>query len=418
MTAELNGNKMDARPNFDKEFSFAKRTTCLRINLDTILSNIGILKAQCSNHTDVIAVIKANAYGHGSVEVARYLSRHGIHHFAVAAPSEGKVLRQAGVTDFIQVFGNANEVEIPDLLENKLVPTVATIEFLQLWAEKLRLNKENNGLISNDGSNVHTHVGSVVIKVDSGMSRNGCQPEDLVSLIKFCLGNGVHVHSIMTHFSQAWDDPDFTKIQLETFLKAASPYRKHGIKLHTANSAGIIQGFGVDLDFIRPGIAIYGQPLDNMPSTIAQYEELGLRPAMAWLARPTLIKTVGPGQVVGYDQTYKCKEEEIVATFPVGYADGYNRLLSGKGLITTIYGTPCPVIGRVSMDAITVKLHKDTACQDYYILQDDFTSANSTTQMANELKTITYEVCTSLSQRLPRLYIGDGKLYTERTNSL
>ncbi|KAL3876224.1 hypothetical protein ACJMK2_034094 [Sinanodonta woodiana] len=367
MNAQLNGNNMDAMPNFDREFALAKRNTCLRINLDTILNNIGILKMQFSEHTDVIAVIKANAYGHGSVEVARYLSRHGIHHFAVAAPSEGKVLRQAGVTDFIQV---------------------------------------------------RTFIGSVVIKVDSGMSRNGCQPEDLVSLMEFCLENGVHVHSIMTHFSQAWDDPNFTKIQLETFLKAASPYRKRGIKLHAANSAGIIRGFGVDLDFIRPGIAIYGQPLDNMPSTIALYEELGLRPALAWLARPTLIKTLGPGRVVGYDQTYKCKNEEIVATFPVGYADGYNRLLSGKGLITSIYGTPCSVIGRVSMDAITVKLQENIECQDYFILQDDFTSPNSITHVANELKTITYEVCTRLSQRLPRLYIGDGQLYPERLISL
>lgn len=241
------------------EYQLARRRTFLKIDLDQLTKNVNILRKLCSDQTDIIGVVKGNAYGHGSVEICRHLARHGVSHFAVASPWEGIELRKAGICSFIQIFGNACEEEIPDLLEYDLTPTAGSTEFLTAWIAQIRQNREHcPGNILSPFE--EEDYGSVVIKVDTGMSRNGCQPEELDSIMNFCDEHNIHVHSIMTHFAQAWDDPEFTNEQLESFMTYAKKYRERGIKLHAANSAGTLLGFGTDLDFVRPGIAMYGLP--------------------------------------------------------------------------------------------------------------------------------------------------------------
>ncbi|XP_050393951.2 alanine racemase [Patella vulgata] len=380
-----------------KEFELAGRSSYLRIDLDTILHNINTLREFCSKTTDVIAVIKANAYGHGSLEIARYLEANGISHFAVATAWEGAQLRQYGVTGYIQILGSCIKEDIYTTCKFNLTPTICTAEFLQAWSDwYLNQNKS---------------TGSVVIKFDTGMGRNGCQQTELNSLIQKCDDLKIPVHSVMTHFSQAWDDPKFTQQQLDTFLTATKDLRCRGIKLHAANSAAIIQGYGTDLDFVRPGICMYGLPPDPSKATVEKIKSLNLKPALSWLAKPTLVKLLPPGSYVGYDKTYQCKEEEIIGTFSIGYADGYRRLLSsGGGYLTSIDGKRFPIIGRVSMDAITVKLDNLDSQKVYYVMKNDYTSGHSLTKLADELKTIPYEIATSLGQRLPRLYVSDEKL--------
>nr|KAG5714666.1 hypothetical protein BaRGS_000154 [Batillaria attramentaria] len=255
----------------------------------------------------------------------------GVRHFAVATAYEGRELRQAGIQGFIQVFGNCVGEEMDIMRQFQLTPTVTTEAFLTHWAAW-----PSYTLAEQQSRN--SNIPQVVIKVDSGMSRNGCQPEELPTLMDLCSELGVPVHSLMTHFAQAWDDPHFTLKQLDTFLSAVQPYRKQGVKLHAANSCGIIRGFGTSLDLVRPGICLYGLPPDPSEETVKTVEEFGLRPALSWIARPNMVKHLKPGRHVGYDQTYRLEKEETIATFALGYADGYSRQLSGKGILTTAEG--------------------------------------------------------------------------------
>ncbi|XP_070188268.1 alanine racemase-like isoform X2 [Littorina saxatilis] len=348
---------------------------------------------------DVIAVIKGNAYGHGSVALARYLYSNGVQHFAVASAVEGQELRQAGVQGFIQVFGNCVEEEIAVMRQYQMTPTVTSEAFLKQWALW--------------PAPVQIPLPAVAIKVDSGMSRNGCQSEELPGIIKLCDDLGVPIHSLMSHFAQSWDDDKFTQQQLDTFLAAVKPYRNRGIKLHAANSAAIIRGVATDLDFIRPGICLYGLAPDSTKKTAQIIEDFGLRPALCWVAHPSMVKRLLPGRHVGYDQTYVLDNEETIATFSLGYADGYNRLLSGKGILTDMDGEEQRLVGRVSMDAITVVVKDDTTIETpFYIYTSDYTSPNSVTGMARTIGTIPYEVGTSLSTRLPRLYVTGNTVFT------
>lgn len=391
--------------NITAEFDLAKRSTYLRIDLDKILNNIRILKQKCSEHTEVIAVVKANAYGHGSVAVAKYLESHGLRHFAVASALEGEELRQAGIKANIHVLGSGCKEEISTSYDNNLIPTAASVEFLSAWVEHCKSKSTKNGAV--------VYAGQVVIKIDTGMSRNGCQPEELQALVEFCRAKHIPIHSMMTHFAQSWDDPVFTKQQYDLFLQTVEPYRSSGIKFHVANSGAIVNGVGTDLDFVRPGISMLGQPPDTSEFGITKTRELGLRPAVCWLAKPSLVKRLLPGRKVGYDQTYTCKVSETIATIPLGYADGYLRNMFDIGQLTTLDGVVCPVVGRVSMDGITIKLPDEVKeCREFYVMTDDFNMTNSAVAISKQTNTIPYEVCTNLDRRLPRIYIADTKIVT------
>lgn len=390
-------------PNLD-EFSQAGRSTYLRVDLEAIWQNIQILQQKCSPKTEVIAVVKGNAYGHGSVEVARYLNKHGIFHFAVATALEGKELRENGIAGYIQVLGNSVEEEINMMLKYGLTPTATNLQFIQNWAASVEQPYDR---VPSYGKliKVDTEWPKVVIKVDTGMSRNGCQCEELSSLMEACESYSIPVHSIMTHFAQAWDDPVCTQEQLTRFLEATKSYRCQGVKVHAANSAAIIQGYATDLDFVRPGIAMYGLAPEPTQEAAALMQTMGLRPSLAWIARPCLIKTLNAGRKVGYNQTYRLEQQERIATFNFGYADGYSRLLSGKGVLTDVNGKQYEIVGRVSMDAVTVRVDDSvTVHTPFYVIRDDYTSPNSASNIAQMLDTIPYEIGTSLSTRLPRIY--------------
>ncbi|XP_059145159.1 alanine racemase-like [Physella acuta] len=470
------------------DFSKAGRSTFIRVELDAIVNNINILKSKCEDHTQIMAVLKGNAYGHGAVTVAKHLNYIGLEHFAVATSLEGQELRSNYITGFIQVLGSCAEEEIDTMLQYDLTPTASTESFIKKLAERAAViepclsvagsedeirstgfsspgsqspgcqspgcltprqhypgrlspgrhssdphfsERHSKGRYSPEGYSQGRHSPirhspeshspssfgsckvvrtrknvSVVIKVDTGMSRNGCQVEDLPNLIETCKKEGVTVHSIMTHFAQAWDDPEFTALQLQTFLTATKQYKDKGIKLHAANSAAIIRGIATDLDFVRPGIAMYGLPLDSSPETAQSYQELGLQPALSWVARPVLIKHLEAGRKVGYDQTYVIPEvAQRIATFSFGYADGYNRLLSSQGVLVDMKGHEYSVVGRVSMDAVTVNVdEKVDESTIFYVIKNDYSAPNSAGNMAAMLNTIPYEVATSLAHRLPRLY--------------
>ena len=400
--SENNGG-LDSSPK--DVFREVGRTVYLEVNLDFLLHNIDVLKGRCKNkNIGVIAVVKAGAYGHGSVKVSHHLKGHGVERLAVATVDEGIHLRKHHVAGPLHVFGNVLEWEMGACVQHSLIPTVCSTEAVDGMAEALR--EHTPDAVSQVEK---LPVGCVHIKIDSGMSRNGCQPSDLAALVEHYDELGVRIEGMMTHFADSWGDPRYTQQQLDTFLAAVQPFRSRKLKLHVANTGAVLNDFGTDLDFIRPGISIYGLPPGD---GIEKFANFGFRPIGSIKIIPTLVKQLSRGTKVGYSMTYKVEQEhEWIATFPIGYADGYWRHFSSTDhtnmgcVVRNKTGEKCPVVGRVSMDAITVRLPSQPDPDEVYtLLTADFDRDTSASGMAEQLGTIAYEVMTRQSCRLARIY--------------
>jgi len=354
------------------------RPTWLEVDLARLAANYRLLTAQLGTNTRVIGVVKANAYGHGAVPVAKRLLELGAARLAVATATEGAELRRAGIEAPIHLLGSLHPDEAEDALAAGLIPTLATLEAARALSA-LR-----------PGARVH-------VKVDTGMGRVGVPPEALAAFVAEVESLGLFVEGIFTHFAVADEDPAFTRAQLARFLEAVRPLKKRYL-LHAANSAAILAGIGTDLDFVRPGIALYGLPPD-------QSLESELSPILAWKAKATLVKRLPPGQGVGYGLTWRAKGGEIVATLPFGYADGFPRALSNRGFLR-LGKEYLPVVGRVSMDQTTVLLKTPPPPDAVFeVATADLDPKTSLTGRARELGTINYELATVLSPRLPRRHI-------------
>ena len=353
------------------------RATWLEVDLARLGENYRILKNRLSKKTRVIAVVKANAYGHGAVPVAKKLLELGAARLAVATAGEGAELRNAGIGAPIHLLGSLHPLEAEDALKADLIPTLATLEAARALAA-LR-----------PGAKVH-------VKVDSGMGRVGVRPEELPGFLAEVEAMGLFVEGILTHFAVADEDLAFTRLQLERFLEAVRGLKKRYL-LHAANSAAVLAGVASDLDFVRPGIALYGLPPD-------QSLKSELKPILSWKARATLLKTLPPGHGVGYGLTWKAEGGEILATLPFGYADGFPRALSNRGFLRR--GREyLPVVGRVSMDQTTVLLKAPPPPDAVFeVVTPDLDPKTSLTGRALALGTINYELATLLSSRLPRVY--------------
>jgi len=351
------------------------RATWLEVDLSRLEENFRFLKNRLSPATRVIGVVKANAYGHGAIPIAKKLLELGAARLAVATAGEGAELREAGIKAPIHLLGSLHPTEAEDALKADLIPTLATLEAARALAA-LRPG---------------AHV-----KVDTGMGRVGVRPEELSSFLTEVEGMGLTVEGIFTHFAVADEDLAFTRAQLERFLGAVRGLKKRYL-LHAANSAAVLAGVATDLDFVRPGVALYGLPPDQ--SLISP-----LKPILSWKARATLLKTLPPGHGVGYGLTWKAKGGEWIATLPFGYADGFPRALSNRGFVR-LGQDYLPVVGRVSMDQTTVLL-KGPPPPDavFEVVTADLDPKTSLTGRALALGTINYELATLLSPRLPRKY--------------
>ncbi len=353
------------------------RATWLEVDLGRLAENYRLLADRLGPKTQVIAVVKANAYGHGAEPVAKALLALGAARLAVATAGEGAALRQAGIEAPIHLLGSLHPDEAEDALRAGLIPTIASLEAARALSA-LR-----------PGAPVH-------VKVDTGMGRVGVAPEALAGFLAEVEGLGLEVEGLFTHFAVADEDEAYTRAQLARFLAALRPLKKRYL-LHAANSAAILAGIATDLDFVRPGVALYGLPPD-------QALKSPLKPILAWKARPTLLKRLAPGDAVGYGRTWKARGGEVVATFPFGYADGFPRSLSNRGYLRH-EGGYAPVVGRVSMDQTTALVPEGTALDDVFsVVTPDLDEKTSLTGRAPTLGTINYELATLLSTRLPRSY--------------
>ncbi|XP_052263012.1 alanine racemase 1-like isoform X3 [Dreissena polymorpha] len=342
-------------------FRLAQRSCFLRINLDTVLSNLDVVRQRIGHNTGIIAVVKGNAYGHGSVMLSRFLElRAGITCFAVGTASEGVELREGGVKADVIILGVSSCFEIPTIRAHRLIPSISCLKFLKEWVKHHNDggHSSNNGVLKQNLFNmfipyiifsvfdappflhdlIKSHVGKVVVGVDTGMRTSGCSIEDLPAVMQLCERHEVPVHSLMTHFVDSWEDLQLTRDQLHAFLEAVQPYRSRGVPVQAANTCSVFNGIAAELDFIRVGVAMYGQPLDSSLASVEVSEAAGLRPALSMYACATKVIELRAGQSIGYNRGYTCQHDgETFAILSFGFADGFSRCFR-TGHVRTLQG--------------------------------------------------------------------------------
>lgn len=371
------------------------RPTWAEIDLSAITHNLQEIRRFTHQQAEIMAVVKADAYGHGVLPVTSTVLENGATGLAVAIPEEGIHLRQHGISAPILIMGLTLPEQADEIVHYNLTPTIAT------WASALALS----GAARRLGKNI-----PIFIKLDTGMHRIGLLYEEAVPFIKRLTSlEGIAVQGLLTHFAVSdIRDKSYTRQQFNSFQEIIASLHDEGIDIpfkSAANSGAIVDLPDTHLSFVRPGIMLYGlSPSDEIAG-------ISLRPAMQFKTRVVYVKKVPTGSKIGYGCTYTTPREAVIATLPVGYADGYNRLLSNRGEVL-IRGTRCPVVGRVCMDQITVDvthLPPVSVGEEAVLFGKQGPAEISIDEIAQKLNTINYEVVCSVSARVPRVYINSGR---------
>ena len=369
--------------------AFPSRVT---VDLGALASNIRWVKARVGGDVALMAVLKANAYGHGAAAVARVALQNGADLLAVANMAEALELREDHIGAPILILSYVPEEAIPTAIAHDLRITV----FDETCAGRCISAAVNGG----DTLKVH-------VKVDTGMGRLGILPQAMRALCRQLQdAPGIRLEGVYTHFATADDDPAYMREQLTTFNRVQSQLRSVGIRFrytHAANSAALLNGGDSTFNVVRPGVLLYG--LEPMPqSGFAQQ----IRPVMSWTTQIAQVKTLPPGSAVGYGNAYRTRGWETIAVAPVGYADGLRRTpYTWREVL--IHGRRAPLVGRVSMEKITINVSHIPAAAvgDEVVLMgrqgDDCISAD---EIATWIRSNNYEVVTSIAPRVPRTYIN------------
>jgi len=371
------------------------RPTYAQVDLSAIAFNLKRIAEKVAP-ARIMAVVKANAYGHGALEVARVALETGASYLAVALLEEGIELREQGIKAPILVFGGAFPDEMGEFLQHDLDVTVYSERQIKALSQEARRL----------GKRARVHV-----KVDTGMGRVGVAWQEAVPFAQRIVRNPyLYLVGLYTHFATSdMKDKSFACTQWERFSRVIQELEDSGVQVpikHAANSGAILDLPETYLDMVRPGIMIYGY----YPSAETT-ESVPLRPAMTLKSRVIQVKEVPEGTGISYGHTYVTPRATRIATIPVGYADGYNRLLSNQGEVL-IRGRKYRVVGRVCMDQIMadVGLDSDVQVGDEVVLfgrQGD--QEVSVYDICRKLHTIPYEVCCWVSARVPRVYVGKSR---------
>ncbi len=368
------------------------------INLDAIHENVANAKALTKPGTQLMAIIKADAYGHGAVMVAHTLEDVA-DAYGVAILEEGIELRQSGINKPILILGYTPAPLYPAMIKYD----IATAVFEYDMAEKMSEAAEKIG----KKAKVH-------IKLDTGMSRIGFKQDDesLEVIKKIAELPGIEIEGCFTHFA-TMDEKDKTKAmkQFERYMDFVERIEDVGIKIpikHVSNSAGIIEKQEVNLDMVRDGICVYGMyPSDEVDKT-----KLKLTPAMEIKSYVSFVKTLEAGVEIGYGGTYITTKQTTVATIPVGYADGYSRALSNRGRVL-IKGKSFPIIGRICMDQFMVdisELPEIKQGDEVTLVGRDGDEYISIEEVADMSYSFNYEFVCDIGKRIPRVYYKGGKV--------
>ncbi|MAT08585.1 MAG: alanine racemase [Chloroflexi bacterium] len=370
---------------------YGMRPTWAEINLEALRFNLNSITSHLPDGVKMMAVVKADAYGHGVKQIARCLQSEGVEDFGVAIAEEGQTLREIGVEGSILVFGGCYPGQEDLFFSNSLVPTVYDLPTLKNLSTLAQLK----------GKQFPYHL-----KVDTGMGRLGIGPDDIgIFLEKAQTYEGMKLKGVFSHLSSA-DEADltYTRKQVSMFEKvlAESEVLNNGsVVRHVANSAGTLLHKGHWFDMVRAGLSLYGINPGNAKTPV------DLQPVMSFKTRVGFIKQVPANTALGYNRTFKTKKTSIIATLPVGYADGLNRLLSNRGQVI-INGNYAPIVGAVAMDSILVdvsEIPEVNSGDEVVIIGEQGNLKISAWDVAHWSSTIPYEVLCGLTSRVPRFYI-------------
>ncbi|MBQ9736940.1 MAG: alanine racemase [Clostridia bacterium] len=376
----------------------------VEIDLDAIAHNLNQIKHFLNPDTKLIGVVKADAYGHGIVEVSKTALQNGVAILAVAFIDEAVQLRKSGITAPVLLLGSTSDADIDQLFTYNITPTVFTEEFAKKLSQRAAALKTP--------AKIH-------IKVDTGMHRIGFLYENaeeehqntVDKILKISQLPYIEVEGLFTHLSTSdKKDTAYTLNQLNRFKELKDELLSKGLKIpicHAANSAALVRFSEFRLDAVRAGIIMYGM----YPSDEVSFQNLNLRPAMTFKARIVDIKTLSAGCDIGYGRSYTTSAPAKIATASVGYADGYSRLLSDKTKVL-VGGQLVPQVGKICMDLCMI----DVTTVNNINIGDEVTLFGSSEQggipvedIALAMGTINYEVACMISKRIPRIYIKNGK---------
>ena len=365
------------------------RPTWVEVDLEAIANNVQRIVEMVGPKVIVLAVLKADGYGHGAIRVARTALNNGARYLGVASINEGMALRQAGISAPILVLGYTPAWQARELVLNGLSATVFNLDVARALS---RAAADLNG-------RVPTHV-----KVDTGMSRLGLLPDQVLPFVlELRKIPNLVMEGIFTHFSVADSDPDYTRRQLDRFLEVLEMLTEAGARpplAHAANSAGLLTLPESHLDMVRPGIALYGLHPSGQVRCPSDF-----RPALSFKTQVAQVKTLPPGTYVGYGNTYQTGEEQRIAVLPVGYADGFRRAPRHWGEVL-VRGQRAPIVGRVSMDQTMIDVTAIPLVRqgdEVVLIGEQGNEQISAEDVAERLGTISYEVVSEILARVPRV---------------
>jgi len=353
--------------------------------------NLKQIRALVGPSVKILSMVKANAYGHGAVAVAKTLATSGGDAFGVATVEEGVELRQAGIKQPILVLAGVYLEQLEQFLQHRLTPAIHEVATLKALDKRLRQAKATL---------------AVEIEIDTGMGRIGFPAADIDAwLPELAKLKAVKLQGVFSHFSDAESAKErHTEKQLKSFrqllqriAEAKVPHRSS----HMAKSAAIITAPNAHLSMVRPGLALYG-----MNAAPALKKQVELRPVLTWKTRIIQLKQVPAGTPIGYNRTFVTKKKSLIATLPLGYADGYHRLFSNRAQVL-VRGKRAPVVGRVSMDLTTIDVTDIRNVQqgdEVVLLGRQGSGEIDADELAGWANTISYEIFTSIGARVPRIH--------------
>lgn len=370
------------------------------IDLDAIAHNVREIKRIAGKRVEMMGVVKADAYGHGVLEVIRTLLDNGVTQLAVSMLDEAIQIRKMGIEVPILILSYTDPARAEEIVINGVTQTVFSHDLAQaLSTASVKL-----------GRNVKIHV-----KVDTGMTRVGFMPgySAVKNIMEISKLPGLIIEGLFTHFASADEsEKDYTMLQFERYISVCSELGRVGIHIpvkHVCNSAGIIQYPEMHMDLIRPGVILYGL----YPSQQVDRDKIHLKPAMTLKANVILVKDVEQDTFISYGRTFRTSRLSRIATIPIGYADGYTRLLSNKGKVL-VNGEFAPIVGRICMDQCMIDvtdLKQEVHVGDEVVI---FGSQNgaciSVDEVAADIGTINYEVVCIIGKRIPRVYLKEGRI--------
>lgn len=378
------------------------RPVWAEINLDNLENNIKEIR-RVAKSKDIIAVIKADGYGHGALDIAPTLLQNGATKIAVAAISEAVELRKGGINCPVMILGFTPPTFAEKIVDYDIEQTVYTYDLAKAISEAAQRKNKN---------------AEIQIAVDTGMGRIGFLPDEtsVNEVYKISKLPNIIIEGLFSHFASADEkNKEYTMLQVEKYNWFYNKLTEKGIHIstrHVANSAAIIDLPEIHYDAVRPGIILYGY----YPSDEVDKKKISLKPVMTVKADVVNVKTIEPGQYVSYGRKFRAERRSVIATLPVGYADGYTRLLFNKAKVI-VNGRFAPVVGRICMDQCMIDITDagEVNVGDEVILLGESSGLKfNADDIAKTLGTINYEVTCAIGKRVPRVYIKNNKVVKVR----